>query len=356
MAADHDQPTDRRAIPTLIAGDRFVLNQLVLDALEREGVTDLAPRTVEFAWPVEPFGPVAEVQEAIGSEEQMLDLLPGIEIVVTEMAPFTQRVIAGADALRLIVVCRGGPVNVNLPAATARGIPVCFTPGRNAAATAEYAVGLLLAAMRRIAEAHKDLLAGTWRGDFYQYVDAGEELDGKTIGLVGFGAVGSRVARVLRAFGSEVLVADPYVDAGAVEAVGARLVSLVELLSRARAISLHARLTPETRHLIGRDQLAALPRGAVVVNSARGGLLDTEALCDALDAGHLRAAALDVYEPEPPPTGSRLFRTPNLVLSPHIAGATRETAERAAVIAAQEVGRFLRKEALRHVANPEAVS
>jgi len=355
MGADDDRSTDRRAIPTLVAGDRFVLNQLLLDALDREGITGLAPTTVEFGWPVEPFGPVAEVREAIGSEEQMLTLLPGIEIVVTEMAPFTERVIAGADALRLIVVCRGGPVNVNLQAATSRGIPVCFTPGRNAAATAEYAVGLLLAAMRRIAEGHKDLLAGTWRGDFYQYVDAGEELDGKTVGLVGFGAVGSRVARVLRAFGSEVLVADPYVDPAAVETVGGRLVPLDELLSRARAISLHARLTPETYHLIGRDQLAALPRGAVVVNSARGGLLDTEALCDALESGQLRAAALDVYDPEPPPDGSRLFRTPNLVLSPHIAGATRETAERAAVIAAQEVGRYLRNEPLHHVANPEAI-
>jgi len=319
-------------------------------------VGNLAARTVEFGWPVEPFGPIAEVKEAIGSEVQMLELLPGIEIVVTEMAPFSKRVIAGADALQLIVVCRGGPVNVNLAAATARGIPVCFTPGRNAAATAEYAVGLLLAAMRRIAEGHRDLMAGTWRGDFYQYVDAGEELDGKTVGLVGFGAVGSRVARVLQAFGSEVLVADPYVDPGAVEAVGGRLVPLDELLSRARAISLHARLTPETHHLIGRDQLVALPRGAVIVNSARGGLLDTEALCDALDSGQLRAAALDVYDPEPPPADSRLFQTPNLVLSPHIAGATRETAERAALIAAQEVGRYLRNEPLRHVANPEAIA
>ncbi|MDP9365193.1 MAG: hydroxyacid dehydrogenase, partial [Chloroflexota bacterium] len=196
---------------TLVAGDRFVLNRLLLDALAAEVGDRLAATTVEFAWPVEPFGPVAEVKEAIGSEEQMLGLLPGAEVAVTEMAPFTERVIAGADALRLIVVCRGGPVNVNLAAATARGIPVCYTPARNAAATAEYTVGLLLAAMRRIAEGHKDLTAGVWRGDFYAYDAAGEELDGKTVGLVGFGAVGGRVARVLRAFGAEVLVADPYV-------------------------------------------------------------------------------------------------------------------------------------------------
>ena len=120
-------------------------------------------------------------------------------------------------------------------------------------------------------------------------------------------------------------------------------------------LSLHARLTPETRHLIGRDEIARLPDCAVVVNAARGGLLDQNALCDALDSGKLRAAALDVYDPEPPPPDSRLFSAPNLVLSPHLAGASRETAERAATMAAAEVGRFLRREPLRFVANFEAV-
>lgn len=285
----------------------------------------------------------------------MRSLLPGVEVAVTEMAPFTQGVIEGAAALKLIVVCRGGPVNVNLAAATARRIPVCYTPARNAAATAEYTIGLLLAAMRRLAEGHKDLTNGRWRGDFYAYDDAGQELEGKTVGLVGFGAIGSRVARVLRAFDAEVLVADPYVDPAAVAAVGATAATLDELLPRADAVSLHARLTPETRHLLGREQIARLPCGAVLVNSARGGLLDYDALCDALESGQLRAAALDVYDPEPPPPDSRLFRTPNLTLSPHIAGASRETAERAALIAAGEVGRYARGEPLRYVANPDAV-
>jgi D-3-phosphoglycerate dehydrogenase len=271
------------------------------------------------------------------------------------MAPFTARVIEAAAALRLIVVCRGGPVNVNLGVATARGIPVCYTPARNAAATAEYTIALMLAALRRLAEGHKDLARGVWRGDFYAYEVAGEEIEGKTVGLIGFGAVGSRVARILAAFGADVLVADPYVDAAAVAAVGGRVVALPELLARSRVVSLHARLTPETRHIVGAAEIAAMPAGGVLVNGARGGLLDADALCDALESGHLRAAALDVYDPEPPPAESRLFRTPNLVLSPHIAGASRETAERAATIAAEEVGRFLRGEAPRFVANPGAV-
>jgi D-3-phosphoglycerate dehydrogenase / 2-oxoglutarate reductase len=344
-----------RSVPTLVAGDQFVLNRLLLDALRAEVGDRLATAEMELNWPTEPFGPVAEVQEAAGTEELMLAAVAGIEIAVTEMAPFTARVIAAAHALRLIVVCRGGPINVNLGAATARGIPVCYTPARNAAATAEYTVGLLLAAMRRLAEGHGDLISGVWRGDFYAYREAGTELEGKTAGLVGFGAVGRRVASVLRAFGAHVLVADPYVDSGEVEAVGATAVTFADLLPQAEVLSLHARLTPETRHLIGRDEIARLPDGAVIVNAARGGLLDQDALCDALYSGKLRAAALDVYDPEPPPPGSRLFSTPNLVLSPHLAGASRETAERAATMAAAEVGRFLRREPLRFVANSEVL-
>lgn len=326
--------------------------------MEERASGRLAIHEHTFAWPIEPFGPVAEVQEAAGSEAEMIALLPGIEIIVTEMAPMTETVLAApaAAALRLIVVCRGGPVNVNLAAATARGIPVCYTPARNATATAEYTIGLMLAAMRRLAEGHAYLIRGVWRGDFYAYDTAGTEIEGKTVGLIGFGAVGSRVARVLTAFGATVLVADPYVDAASVTAVGSQIVPLEELLKRSAVVSLHARLTPETRHLIDRAAIARMPRGAVLVNAARGGLLDQEALCDALDSGQLGAAALDVYDPEPPPPEARLFRTPNLTLSPHLAGASRETAERAATIAADEVARWLDGQPPRFVANAAALA
>jgi D-3-phosphoglycerate dehydrogenase len=349
-----DQPAQR--VTTLLAGDQFVLNSLLRDALLAEVGDLVALREIEFRWPHDPFGPVGEVKEAAGTEERMLAALQGVEVVVTEMAPLTRKVLDGAPALRLIVVCRGGPVNINLEAATERGIPVCYSPARNAAATAEYTIGLMLAALRHIVEGHRDLERGIWRGDFYAYDLAGTELEGKTVGLIGFGAVGSRVARVLRAFDAEVLVADPYVDSEAVAEAGASLVTFDELVPRSQILSLHARLTPETRHMIDRAAIARLPDGAVLINAARGGLLDQDALCDALASGKLRAAALDVYDPEPPPAGSRLFATPNLVLSPHLAGASRETAERAATVAAAEVGRYLRGEPLLHVANPDAIA
>jgi D-3-phosphoglycerate dehydrogenase len=354
-----DEVVDASAQPrvrTLLAGDLFVRNDLLRAALVENLGDQLEFSEISFEWPSDPFGPVAEVKEAAGTEEQLIAALAGQEIIVTEMAALTRHVIKSSPDLRLIVVCRGGPVNVNLEAATEQGIPVCYSPARNAAATAEYTIGLLLSAMRHISEGHHDLLNGTWRGDLYAYDVAGIEIEGKTAGLIGFGAVGSRVAKVLRAFGAEVLVADPYVSPEAVEAVGATLLPMDEVLPRADILSLHARLTPETHHLIDADAIAALPDGAVLINAARGGLLDTEALCAALRSGKLRAAALDVYDPEPPAPDSCIFSAPNLVLSPHLAGASRETAERACRIAADEVARYVRGERLAHVANPAAIA
>jgi D-3-phosphoglycerate dehydrogenase len=259
------------------------------------------------------------------------------------------------EDLKLVIVTRGGPVNVNVEAATENGVIVANAPGRNAPAAAEYALGLMLAAMKRIPDAHASLKGGEWRGEFYAYEENGVELDGATAGLVGFGAIGSRVARVLSAFGATVLVHDPFVDDSKVEEAGGRKAGLDEMLESSKVVSLHARLTDETRGMIGAEQIARMPEGSVLVNTARGGLLDYEALCDALESEHLGAAALDVYDEEPPPEGSRLFTAPNLVLSPHIAGATRETAHRAASIAAAEVGRYARGEELANPVNPEAV-
>ncbi|MER6910834.1 NAD(P)-dependent oxidoreductase [Streptomyces sp. NPDC000594] len=331
----------------LAAGDHFVRNSLIAAALHR-ALPGTAVELTELTlpWPLEPFGPVAEVAEASDAEDELIKALDGVEVCVTQMAPFTDRVLAASPALRLIAVCRGGPVNVNAAAARARGVRVCYAPGRNAASTAEFTVGLILSALRRIPQAHASLaLEGAWDGSYYTYEHAGLELEDTPVGLVGYGAVGSRVARVLSAFGAEVEVYDPYVRG---DVHGMRAKSLEALLTRSRVLTLHARLTPENRGMIGAAQLALLPKGAVVVNAARGGLLDTAALCDALDSGHLAGAALDTYEEEPLPGDSRLLTTPNLVLTPHVAGASRAVARKAAEIAAAEVGRYARGEPPAH--------
>jgi D-3-phosphoglycerate dehydrogenase len=277
-----------------------------------------------------------------------------VEAIVTQLAPITERVLEAADTLRLVVCTRGGPVNVNIDAASKQGITVCNAPGRNAPAAAEYTIGLMLAAIRRIPEAHASLSSGDWKGGFYAFEECGLELNRSTCGLVGFGAIGRRVAQGITALGARVLVFDPFVDISEVEAAGGSLAeNLDELLESSQIVSLHARLTDDTSGIIGREEISHMPPGSILLNTARGGLLDYEALCDALESGHLGAAALDVYEEEPLPKGSRLFDAPRLILSPHIAGATKETAQRGARIAAEEVGRFVRGETLVNMTNPE---
>jgi D-3-phosphoglycerate dehydrogenase len=339
----------------LAAGDHFVGPGLLAGAVRAELGGDHEITELALPWPVEPFGPVGNVHEASGTEEQVIEALAGAEVAVTQMAPFTKQVFTAAPGLKLVSVCRGGPVNVDLAAATEAGVAVTYAPGRNAGAAAEFAVGMILAAMRRIATSSAELLRGTWRGDYYAYDQTGLELDGTTVGLVGYGAIGSRVAKVLLAFGAEVLVADPFADPAAIAADGAQVVELDELLRRSYVVSLHARLTEQTRHLIDASKLALLPDGAVLVNTARGGLLDYAPLPQALRSGKLGALALDVYDIEPPPADWALREAPNVIATPHLAGASRQTAERAAAIVAAEVGRYARGERPANLANPEVL-
>ncbi|WP_328307033.1 2-hydroxyacid dehydrogenase [Actinomycetospora sp. NBC_00405] len=340
----------------LAAGDEFVVSTLFDEALRAEpDVGDLDIAHLTAGWPHEPFGPVgpegARVEEASGTEDDLVAALDGARVCLTQMAPFTARVFDAAPDLEMVAVSRGGPVNVDLAAADRAGVAVAQAPGRNAAAAAEYAVGMTLAALRRIPMADRELRDGVWRGDLYAYDEAGRELDGATVGLVGYGAIGRIVARVLGAFGATVLVADPYTDEATAGADGVRLVGLDELLRSSSVVSLHARLSDETRGMIGARELDLLPEGAVLVNTARGGLLDYEPLPEALRSGRLGGLALDVYDVEPPPDDWPLHHAPNVVATPHLAGATKETAHRAASISAGEAARFLRGEPLRHPAN-----
>lgn len=336
----------------LAAGDHFVLNRLLVDALHDEVGNTVDITELTLPWPVQPFGPVAEVHEASGTEDELIDALQGKQICVTQMAPLTERILQASPDLRLFCISRGGPVNANIDAATRHGVAVTFAPGRNAQATAEHTVAMMLAALRRIPDTQADLAAGIWRGDYYEYDSVGPELAGSTVGLIGYGAIGSRVAHILNAFGAQVLVHDPYVEQAALGDV-ARKASLDELLNRSRILSLHARATPETAGMIGADQIAALPAGSMIVNCARGSLVDYDAVCDALDSGHLFAAAFDVFPQEPIPAGSRLLHTPRIVMTPHLAGASKETAANAARIVAADVARYLRAMPLLHCANPE---
>ena len=191
----------------LVAGDRFVLNRLLVDDLAAVGSFDV--RELELPWPHVPFGPVAEVEEASGSEDQLIEALQGARVCLTQMAPLTARILAACPDLELFAVSRGGPVNANLAAATEHGVAVTFAPGRNATSTAEYAIGLMLAAMRRIPQSHRGLVEGRWDSALFAYPETGLELEGTTVGLVGAGARGAPVARLQLAFGGAVVMAAP---------------------------------------------------------------------------------------------------------------------------------------------------
>ncbi|HET6295990.1 MAG TPA: 2-hydroxyacid dehydrogenase [Kribbella sp.] len=329
-----------RTVTTLLAGDHFVRNELLADSLSKLADVSFDFRRITLPWPLTPYGRVAEVDEASDAEDQLIEALDGVELAITQMGPFTERVLDHAPDLRFLVCCRGGPVNVNVQAAIKRGIIVSSTPGRNAIAAAEHAVTLMLGALRNLPRLQRTLEEGEWRSDLYAYDECGSELEGATVGLIGYGAIGRRVARVMLAFGAHVLVVDPAIDPVA-PPDGTEAVGLDELLRRSDVVSLHARLTDDTRGMIGAEQLALLPRGAVLVNTARGGLLDYEATVDALESGQLGAAAFDVFPAEPVPADARLLQAPNVVMTPHLAGATRQTAHRAASIAAEAVAAYL---------------
>jgi D-3-phosphoglycerate dehydrogenase / 2-oxoglutarate reductase len=337
----------------LVAGDHFILPSIFADAIRALVTTGIEFREYQTPWPGVPFGNIGEVTEASGSENEIIEALQGASVYVANHAPLTERILESAPDLKLAVIARGGPTNANVKAATERGVLVCNAPARNATATAEHTISLILAVLRRIPETHVALARGEWRGDYYEYHKSGLELENSTAGLIGYGAIGSRVARILHGFGCHVLVYDPYAKP---EGSLVQNVELDELLSRSRIVSLHARATPETRGMISGKQLAAMPAGSVLINCARGSLVDYDAVCDALDRGHLWGAGFDVFPEEPIPADSRLLKTPHIVMTPHIAGASKQTAEKAARIAAGEVRRFLRGEPLEHCVNPEAAA
>lgn len=333
----------------LLIGDHFILPSVMRSNLNAAALGyEIVEASTPF--PIEPFREIAEVHEASGSEEQMIEVLDGVSICIAHHAPLTERILRHAPNLRLFVVCRGGPVNVNVPAATSRGVLIGYTPGRNAAATAEHTIAMMLGAIRGIPRGDAGIRSGEWKGD-YTWESAGFELEAATVGLIGYGAIGRLVARCLRGFGAKVLVYDPLSKAAPDD--GVEQTSLESLLVRSNIVSLHARDTPQSRGILGREQIAQLQRGSVVVNCARGSLLDYDALADALRSGHLFAAAADVFPCEPLQKDSPLLSLPNFVMTPHIAGGTRQAAEKAATIAGAEVTRYLSGQPLRFCANPE---
>ena len=317
-------------------------------SLRARSIGPLDIRAMELPWPDEPMRHgYAEpgmdgLKEYQGDAEAIVGFIGDAEIVITQLAPISAAMMERMPALKLIVAARGGPVNIDLAAARERNILVVNAPGRNASAVAEFTIGAIIAETRLIARGHDALRKGVWRGDLYRADLVGRELSQMTVGVIGYGHIGTKVVRLLKAFGSRVLVADPYVDLKAEDASdGVRRVTLETLLRESDVVTLHARVTAETLGFIGRAELAAMRKGAVFINTARGPMVDYDALTQALKSGHLRGAALETFAIEPVPADLELLRLDNVTLTPHIAGASLTTIERAAETAAEEVRRYL---------------
>lgn len=268
--------------------------------------------------------PGVEVVEKTGlTEEQLLPLVADIDgWLVRGETKVTRRLIDVAPKLRWVGRAGAGLDNVDVGAAKERGIEVMNVPGGNSIAVAELVLGLLLALFRRIPEAD----ASVRRGEWLKSKLMGRELRGKTIGIVGMGKIGREVARRAAAFEMKPLGYDPLVPADAIRAGGAEPVTLEALLAQSDVVTLHVPSTPETKRMLDAARIATMKPGAVVVNAARGNLIDSAALLEALRSGHLAGAALDVFETEPPPANP-LFELPQVVLSPHLGASTREAQE-----------------------------
>jgi len=296
------------------------------------------------------------IREYQGDPRDIAERMPGVEILVVHGAPVTEEVFGAADALRLVCCARGGPVNVDIAAASEHGVPVVTTPGKNADAVADQTVAFMVMLARRFPYAQRFLLEGNAAGEsnFEGAQFFGHDLGGHVLGLVGFGNVGRRVASRAVAFDMEVLVFDPYLHLETDELVE-QVDQLDTLLERAHFVSLHARATPENVNLVDGRALALMKRGSYLVNTARETLVDEHALDEALASGHLAGAALDVVRPRGSGGQHPLLRHENVVLTPHIGGATHETLLRGATMVAHEIERLNAGEPLVNVINRQVV-
>jgi len=317
-----------------------------LDYLQLDESEELAPISASEC----------SIREYLGTPAQVAARVGDAEILVVHGAPVTDEVLAAGPALRLICCARGGPVNVDVAAASARQIPVVNTPGKNAESVADQALAFMVMLARRFPKAQRFLIEGGTLGEsaFEGARFLGHDLGGHVLGLVGFGNVGSRVQRRAVAFGMRLVVYDPYVRVGELASTE-QVATLGELLTKSDFVSLHVRATAETENLFGPKQFAAMKPESYFVNTARESLVDEDALDAALASGHLAGAALDVVRPRAEGGPHPLLRHDNVVITPHIGGATHETLLRGVTMVAEEIRRFAAGEPLRAVVNRAVV-
>jgi D-3-phosphoglycerate dehydrogenase len=279
------------------------------------------------------------------------DIADADGLIVRSATKVTAALIAAAPRLRVIARAGTGVDNVDLAAASARGIVVMNAPGANSISVAELALGLILSLARHMPAADAAMKQGKWEKKRF----LGEEIRNKTLGLAGLGRIGQEVARRAAAFGMRIIAHDPFISEQVAADLGVDLVTLDELFARADYVSLHMPSNEKTRHMVNAERLAKARRGIRIVNTARGDLIDETALADAIEAGQVGGAALDVFQKEPPPD-PRLQKLPQVVATPHIAASTHEGQELVGVETAAALRDFLRDGIIRNAVNFPSLS
>jgi D-3-phosphoglycerate dehydrogenase / 2-oxoglutarate reductase len=275
---------------------------------------------------------------AFAEDELIKNLADADGIAIYSRDRLTERVLTNAPRLRVIAKGGSKPTsNVDLAAAERLGIRVIWTPGANAVSVAEMTLALILSAVRRLPELSARLRTGDWRS----FEMLSPEVAGLTLGLVGFGAIGREVAKRYRSFGGAVMAYDPAFDHSVAEPLGVRAATLDQLFRQSDVISLHCEMNATTANLVGRDRLTMAKRGAVLINTARGGLVDEVAVIEALDSGQLSAACLDVFAEEPLRADSPLLRHPRVLATPHVSAFTHAAIHRESAWALEDAARVL---------------
>lgn len=321
------------------------------------------------------YRPITERDDRL-PESEVKRLVDNTDVFIVGFEGVSEDILDAADQLQLIACSRGGPdANVDISAATERGIPVLYAPGRNAVSVADFTVGLMIDVARHISHSHHLLHTGTFtdkpvsdaavggeREDVTwgvakgsPYVELkGPELEGKTVGIVGFGEIGREVAKRVRGFGVNILTMDPYVSQDEMPE-DVQKVNLDNICEQSDFITVHVPVTDATRGLLGPDQFAAMKETAFFVNTARGAIIDQDALIEQLESGNLRGAALDVYEEEPLPEDHPLLELDNVVTTPHLAGAAEEVINRHSTMLVDDIEAILAGETPVNVANDSAL-
>ena len=307
---------------------------LITDGLESKAIATLRKQHEVDVKEVDPKG--------------LLDVVAGYHaLIVRSRTIVSKAVLTHAPNLKVVGRAGVGVDNIDVTEATARKIPVVNAPTSSTISVAELAIGHMISLLRHLPDADRSVKEGRWEKKKLE----GRELFEKTLGLVGSGRIGAEVAKRAQAFGMRVIAYDPYLPASTTESLGIRLVDKEAVFREADIISVHAALTPETKGMVGASEFAQMKRGAILVNCARGEIVQEAALADALRSGKLSGAAVDVFDTEPP-VGSPLLVAPNVVFTPHLGASTREAQARAGSIIAEQVLKVLAGRRPEFLVNP----